>query len=559
MLRSSIGDEPRKMDQGDLFSLSVYQDALIYFVQLTDTPFAISLQGSSGSGRTSLMTAMRHHLCAKEDDPYFGVWLSAWQFALLKDSSQTQIGILQGIVNQLASLTKANSSQVARCRALISSVFAVNQNEPQLATTANVEALKNKEPESAHNKAAASAAIPDADLKAVELNWSQAHDHHQPIADDEPINLDNVPNWDAEVAAVENGANSAAINPDREKERAATLQVPVNDQGTIAVDGSEVHGDITQLRAELSALVEEILSYNPQKRGLLFFLDDFDLLSSELAVDLLVLLKNLVALPHCVLMVAINYDTVVRGLVKKWGLSTDHALPERYFRSFFDRLVQLSFKMPRYSAGIRDFIAHMANEIGIFSEEELMDNEMAQKLYATLEVCVAATTDHNVRKIKNLLNAMSLILITNEMQYATEQVNLNAWDKVLLAAVVGLQFNCPALFNLMANHPDFLHWDEEFAAKEYLPQLNAKTREVLSRQINGELNGWKEVVARVALSHNLPVGQSCHLLSLLDTLARTLVEHYRFGAAEVLGPLFAMAQLTHVKGAALQDMPLSSL
>lgn len=47
-MKSSIIDVPRKHTQEDLFGIQVYQDALIKYIKLTDTPITIALQGEWG-------------------------------------------------------------------------------------------------------------------------------------------------------------------------------------------------------------------------------------------------------------------------------------------------------------------------------------------------------------------------------------------------------------------------------------------------------------------------------------------------------------------------------
>lgn len=58
-MKSSIIDVPRKHTQEDLFGIQVYQDALIQYIKLTDTPITIALQGEWGSGKTSLMNLLK--------------------------------------------------------------------------------------------------------------------------------------------------------------------------------------------------------------------------------------------------------------------------------------------------------------------------------------------------------------------------------------------------------------------------------------------------------------------------------------------------------------------
>ena len=103
-MKSSIIDVPRKHTQDDLFGIQIYQDALIEYIQLTDTPITIALQGEWGSGKTSLMNLLRYNLCDKEDAPYFPIWINTWQYSLMKTPGQAIMSILEGIINQLGAI-----------------------------------------------------------------------------------------------------------------------------------------------------------------------------------------------------------------------------------------------------------------------------------------------------------------------------------------------------------------------------------------------------------------------------------------------------------------------
>ena len=103
-MKSSIIDVPRKHTQADLFGIQVYQDALIKYIKLTDTPITIALQGEWGSGKTSLMNMLRHHLCEVDAAPYYPIWINTWQYSLMKTPSQAIISILEGIINQIGEL-----------------------------------------------------------------------------------------------------------------------------------------------------------------------------------------------------------------------------------------------------------------------------------------------------------------------------------------------------------------------------------------------------------------------------------------------------------------------
>ena len=107
-MKSSIIDVPRKHTQEDLFGIQVYQDALIEYIRLTDTPITIALQGEWGSGKTSLMNLLRYNLCEVENGPYYPIWINTWQYSLMKTSSQAIISILEGIINQIGALNPSS-------------------------------------------------------------------------------------------------------------------------------------------------------------------------------------------------------------------------------------------------------------------------------------------------------------------------------------------------------------------------------------------------------------------------------------------------------------------
>ena len=101
---SSIIDVPRKHDQEDLFGIKVYQNALVKYIQHTETPITIALQGEWGSGKTSLMNLLRWNLCDKDGAEFFPIWINTWQYSLMKTPKQAIFSILDGIINQIGAL-----------------------------------------------------------------------------------------------------------------------------------------------------------------------------------------------------------------------------------------------------------------------------------------------------------------------------------------------------------------------------------------------------------------------------------------------------------------------
>lgn len=121
-MRSSIIDVPRQHTQEDLFGIQVYQDALVKYIKLTDTPITIALQGEWGSGKTSLMNLLRYNLCEVDNAPYFPIWINTWQYSLMKSPSQAIISILEGIINQIGALNP-NAQRWEESKRLIGGLF----------------------------------------------------------------------------------------------------------------------------------------------------------------------------------------------------------------------------------------------------------------------------------------------------------------------------------------------------------------------------------------------------------------------------------------------------
>ena len=121
-MKSSIIDVPRKHTQEDLFGIQVYQEALIKYIRLTDTPITIALQGEWGSGKTSLMNLLRYNLCESENASYFPIWINTWQYSLMKTPQQAIISILEGIINQIGALNP-NQSHWNESKKKIGSIF----------------------------------------------------------------------------------------------------------------------------------------------------------------------------------------------------------------------------------------------------------------------------------------------------------------------------------------------------------------------------------------------------------------------------------------------------
>jgi transcriptional regulator len=113
---SSIVDVPKKAEADDLFGINKYEKGLIQFIENSDTPITIAIQGEWGSGKTSLMNSLQKQLCGGAllgDDfkmhnaDFYGIWINTWQYSLLKDPAETLISIVTSISTQIVQIIEA--------------------------------------------------------------------------------------------------------------------------------------------------------------------------------------------------------------------------------------------------------------------------------------------------------------------------------------------------------------------------------------------------------------------------------------------------------------------
>ena len=112
-IKSNIIDTPRKAGAPDLLGVDDYMHALIQFIETCSMPTTIAIQGEWGSGKTSMLNQIRHHLCetgldeqADKQLPYYGIWLNTWQYSLMKTKEETLVSIIGGLTNEISKVVK---------------------------------------------------------------------------------------------------------------------------------------------------------------------------------------------------------------------------------------------------------------------------------------------------------------------------------------------------------------------------------------------------------------------------------------------------------------------
>ena len=116
LIKSSITDIPRNVSLGekDNFGIEPFEKGLTRFIDNTNTPITIALQGEWGSGKTSLMNSLKKNLSDSEMSKYHSVWLNTWEYALMKDASSTLIDIITGLIQETSKIANIDESQTQK-------------------------------------------------------------------------------------------------------------------------------------------------------------------------------------------------------------------------------------------------------------------------------------------------------------------------------------------------------------------------------------------------------------------------------------------------------------
>ena len=123
-MASNVIDRPANAGE-DRLDMMAYAEALTKFIKDAEAPLTIALQGEWGSGKTSLMNALKKSLVDDNGAPYIGVWVNTWQYALMSNPEEAIVKILLGIIGQITST--AQTPEEAR-KSLFNKVLSVGRS-----------------------------------------------------------------------------------------------------------------------------------------------------------------------------------------------------------------------------------------------------------------------------------------------------------------------------------------------------------------------------------------------------------------------------------------------
>ena len=291
----------------------------------------------------------------------------------------------------------------------------------------------------------------------------------------------------------------------------------------------EAKNNISDLRNELQKQIN--LCFEKTDKKILFFLDDLDRIDPPVAVELLELLKNIFTLKHCIFILAIDYDVVIKGLKPKFGELNDKN--EREFRSFFDKIIQVPFSMPVSQYSTEEYLIGELKGIGILASEDSHDKSLTDKL----NIAERLTVGHNPRSIKRFLNTLSLIKCINVAKQENDKESFSNQEKeddkvrklniLLNLAIVGIQVAYPKVYQLLCIEPDFTKWDDKIASKMGIPSIDEQIKERL-KKFNEFDDPWEQVLYRLCLTdsylHNNAVNISQLFNMILEEINKVIPE-----------------------------------
>lgn len=211
---------------------------------------------------------------------------------------------------------------------------------------------------------------------------------------------------------------------------------------------------VKNIRNKISNIVTKLVETKKDNtiKGFIFFIDDLDRIDPETAIKLLEIFKNLFNIPHCIFILAIDYDIIVSGLRKKldgYAFNNDVV-----FRSYFDKLIQLSFAMPVQTYRLdKLFIDSLVSIEYITSKDDL--NEKQQE---DLGKVILFTMSNNPRQVKRLINSVHFSFIYDKNNHIIlKNITLKLINIILLA----IQQAYPNIYSYLTYFPDFLKWDKD--------------------------------------------------------------------------------------------------
>ena len=231
---------------------------------------------------------------------------------------------------------------------------------------------------------------------------------------------------------------------------------------------SDYASEIVELKDKFQKAVDDTLANHPGKNRVVVFVDDLDRLQPSKAVELLEVLKLFLDCRDCVFILAVDYEVVTLGIRQKYGTDVN----AEKGKSFFDKIIQLPFKMPVAQYDIHNYVKEMLLHQGVDADDKECE------LFSNL---IRTSIGYNPRSMKRLFNTYQLLRII------TGSVVLNVDPKVrerALFAIICAQMCYERFYQYLVSSREIE--PEVIMAMADPERADQEIREILQTDAEGE-------------------------------------------------------------------------
>jgi hypothetical protein len=213
--------------------------------------------------------------------------------------------------------------------------------------------------------------------------------------------------------------------------------------------------EITDLKSKFEAAIAAKLNNQSTAKRVVVFVDDLDRLEPAKAIELLEVLKLFLDCKNCVFVLAVDYEVVTLGIRQKYGSNINAAKG----KSFFDKIIQLPFKMPVAQYKVEKYVDAMMKKF--HGENETAANV---EIFSSL---IKTSVGLNPRAIKRLFNNYQLLYKIYDI--ALYKIDVDNLKQRILFAVVCMQMSFEAVYNYL------LEGNLNLATLKSLAEVNDKS------------------------------------------------------------------------------------
>ncbi len=245
-----------------------------------------------------------------------------------------------------------------------------------------------------------------------------------------------------------------------------------------------------------------------KNKRVVIFVDDLDRLHPVRSIELLEVLKLFLDCRNCVFVLAIDTSVVFQGIREKYG----HDISESKAQSFFDKLIQLPFKMPINYYKLDKMISEKLD----FLDPTASEDKQLIKL-------ITNTTSKNPRAIKRLINSYCLIdKVTEKKGMYVGSPEKSRLIRKMILSLSCMQISEESLYNSLLKDYGTLAQDIDFllARKDVWTRrkANKETREEQIAEL--EKRGF-------AFDEPIESEKIWEVISGFITIVADIISHYR--------------------------------